>query len=203
MQLDIFGAAPAGEDILLKGGHLVYYSNWLAPDLCDKTFKTLMNTCEWTQPDIIVAGQKYAIPRLQAWHGDETSIMEYSQTRFYPQPWTPELAQLRQRVEDATGAKFNSVLVNLYRSGADGVGWHADDEPELGEQPTIASLSLGQTRNFVLKPKAGGKATSIPLKNGDLLVMKSHTQTHWLHSIPKTLPSVGARINLTFRYINS
>ena len=140
-------------------------------------------------------------PRLSAWHGDLS--YRYSGIRLEPQPWSPLLARLRRRIEAITGCRFNSVLLNLYRDGGDSMGMHSDDERELGARPAIASLSLGETRDFVMRHRhrkdlAGLK---LPLPCGSLLLMRGDTQRHWRHGINRTRRDCGARLNLTFRRI--
>ncbi len=146
-------------------------------------------------------GRRIAIPRLTAWHGDPGAVYTYSGLRNEPRPWTPALAELRARLADRLGVRFTSVLLNWYRSGADGMSWHADDEPELGSEPTIASLSLGATRRFELKHRADGERIAVPLDHGSLLVMTGETQHCWLHRVPKQPRIAGGRINLTFRVV--
>lgn len=204
MQTDLF-SAPAGtaSKVDLPGGELDLYRGWLPQAEANDCFSHLYSSLDWQQPLIVIGGEKKQIPRLQAWHGDEYSVAEYSGTRFEPAPWNRKLISLKDLIEIKTNTKYNSVLVNLYRNGADSVSWHADDEKELGGAPIIASLSLGATRPFALKPKAGGKTLRLELSHGDLLVMKGSTQRNWLHTIPKTTQVIGPRINLTFRYIFS
>jgi alkylated DNA repair dioxygenase AlkB len=149
-------------------------------------------------------GREVRSPRLVSWHGDPDTAYAYSGVYHEPAPWTPRLAGLRARVEAVTGLGFNSVLVNLYRDGQDGMGWHADAEPEIG--PTVAdrwvaSLSLGHPRRFVLAHKKTRARHEFELGNGTLLVMRGTTQTHYRHSVPKTARPVGPRLNLTFRHI--
>jgi alkylated DNA repair dioxygenase AlkB len=150
-------------------------------------------------------GREVTAPRLTAWFGDPHASYVYSGVRHDPVPWTPTLADLRARVERATEHAFNSVLLNFYRDGEDSVSWHSDDEPELGAQPVIASLSLGATRVFQLKHKrrADLARVDIELSHGSLLLMSGNCQSHWKHQIPKrrgrTRP--GPRINLTFRRV--
>jgi alkylated DNA repair dioxygenase AlkB len=146
-------------------------------------------------------------PRLTAWYGDATARYSYSGLDLTPQPWTPALLALRTQVEQATGVTFNSVLLNLYRTGQDSMGWHADDEPELGPEPVIASISLGATRRFRLRPRHSQQLPHAPLgldlPSGSLLVMRGTTQQHWQHAVPKTARPVGPRLNLTFRTIHA
>lgn len=148
-------------------------------------------------------GRQVAIPRLQAWYGDPNCTYRYSGLQLNPLPWTPDLLQLKARVEKLCQHTFNSVLLNLYRTGSDSNGWHSDDEKELGEQPVIASLSLGETRRFRLRHKYDKDIAPINLNlsSGSLLCMSGHSQSCWQHCIPKTARTVGPRINLTFRNI--
>ncbi|UYZ62075.1 alpha-ketoglutarate-dependent dioxygenase AlkB family protein [Hymenobacter weizhouensis] len=166
---------------------------------------TLTAAVAWRQEPIRLFGREVMQPRLTAWYGDAGATYRYSGLHLEPRPWLPELHQLRQRLEAATNTRFNSVLLNLYRSGQDSMGWHADDEPELGPEPVIASLTLGATRTFRLKPRhpqlVQHAPLSLELTAGSLLVMRGPTQQHWLHALPKTARPVGPRLNLTFRQI--
>jgi alkylated DNA repair dioxygenase AlkB len=128
-------------------------------------------------------------------------VYVYSGIRNEPQPWTAAVAELKADAEAACGARFNSVLLNRYRSGADSMGWHADREPELGPEPVIASVSLGAARTFDLRHNKTGAVQSFSLKGGSLLVMKGKTQAEWRHRVPKEPRVVGERINLTFRWV--
>ena len=172
-------------------------------------FSELESTLPWRQESIQLFGRTVAIPRLQSWHGDPGASYRYSGLDLEPEPWTPLLAELRARLETVElGAQFNSVLANLYRDGQDSMGWHADDEPELGAEPVIASLSLGETRTFQLRHRTDRSIARIDLDlpSGSLLWMAGKTQTHWQHALPKRggkRRTWGARINLTFRRIYS
>ncbi len=170
---------------------------WLDPTEADELFAVLTTGIPWEQKTIRMYGREVAVPRLTAWFGD--AAYTYSGTENVPRAWLPELEALRVRLEDETGAQFNSCLANVYRSGRDGVGWHSDDEPELGAQPTIASVSLGDTRDFKLRHQTSREVSTIPLGHGDLLVMRDESQSSFRHSIPKRAHA-GTRINLTFRY---
>ncbi|GAA4379056.1 alpha-ketoglutarate-dependent dioxygenase AlkB [Hymenobacter koreensis] len=167
----------------------------------------LTSTIAWRHEPIKLFGREVMQPRLTAWHGDAGAAYRYSGLLLEPQPWTPALQALRQQVEESTGASFNSVLLNLYRSGQDSMGWHADDEPELGPEPIIASVSLGSARRFRLRPRpAAGPAhppLTLELAAGSLLVMGGTTQRCWQHAVPKTAQAVGPRLNLTFRRVGN
>jgi alkylated DNA repair dioxygenase AlkB len=144
------------------------------------------------------------VPRLTAWHGDPGAVYTYSNIRMEPEPWTPLLESIRDRVSEFCKAEFNSVLLNLYRDGNDSMGWHSDDEKELGPQPTIASLSFGAERTFKFRHKFNRSLKhSMTLSHGSLMVMQGETQALWQHSLPKTRKKVFPRINLTFRRILS
>ena len=158
----------------------------------------------WEQRSIRMFGRLLPQPRLTAWYGDPEARYTYSGLHWQPRPWTPTLQALRQQIEAATGASFNSVLLNLYRHGHDSMGWHADDEPELGPAPTIASLSLGATRRFRLRPRPGlaHAPFGLDLPAGSLLLMSGSSQAQWQHALPKTARPVSPRLNLTFRWVH-
>lgn len=176
---------------------VMHTPGWLDPIEADDLFATLTTSVPWEQKTIRMYGRETPVPRLTAWFGDAT--YSYSGTENAPHAWLPELEALRARLEDVTGARFNSCLTNLYRAGADSVGWHSDDEPELGVNPTIASISLGDTRDFRLRHQASREVATIPLGHGDLLVMRDESQASYRHSVPKRAHG-ASRINLTFRY---
>jgi alkylated DNA repair dioxygenase AlkB len=154
---------------------------------------------------IRVFGREVLQPRLVAWVGDRDAVYTYSGTRHEPLPWSAALARLRDRVIDATGERFNSVLCNLYRNGQDAMGMHADAEPELGPDPVIASLSLGAARRFMIRHRRGADRGKLDLKlgGGALLVMRGETQRHFRHGIPREPAVQEPRLNLTFRRVQS
>ena len=161
----------------------------------------LIDDCQWRQERITVYGKPYLQPRLSAWYGDMS--YRYSGIRLEPRGWTPLLLGLRRSVEALTGLSFNSLLLNYYRDGMDGMGMHSDDEPELGKQPAIASLSLGETRELVLahRHRRDLATYKLPLSSGSLLLMQGDTQHNWRHGIRKSKRIRGARLNLTFRKV--
>ncbi len=169
----------------------------------EEVLARLVEETPWRSEKIVMWGREYAQPRLLAWYGDPGAAYAYSGTRYEPLAWTPLLADLRRRVEDAAGAEFNSVLLNFYRGERDSMGMHSDDEPELGPEPVIASLSLGATRTLVLRHRSNRSIQNvrIPLESGSLLVMRGATQRHWQHGIAKLARPCGPRVNLTFRRI--
>jgi alkylated DNA repair dioxygenase AlkB len=172
------------------------------PAEADALLAALRLQIDWRQEDILIFGERKRVPRLVAWHGEPGTAYTYSGTVHEPLPWTSELQQVRQRAEELTGHRYNSVLLNLYRDGRDGMGWHADNEPELGPEPAIASLSLGATRRFKLRHRrVRATAVTLDLAHGDLLLMAGRTQQAWVHAVPKTARPVAERINLTFRQV--
>lgn len=177
--------------------------DFLEPAAADLLLAVLLDEVAWTRPRVRLFGRTVDSPRLSAWYGDAGAVYTYSGLRNEPLPWTDALLGIRARLEDALGLTFNSVLANLYRDGADSMGWHADDEPELGPAPVIASVSLGASRRFVMRHRRKGRHPTfeIVLAHGSLLVMRGDTQRHWRHALPKTRAAVGPRVNLTFRPI--
>jgi alkylated DNA repair dioxygenase AlkB len=174
----------------------------LASGEADQQFSALRSRIDWQQEDILIFGERRRVPRLMAWHGDPGTTYVYSGTAHEPVPWTADLQRIRARAEALTGQFYNSVLLNLYRDGRDGMGWHADDEPELGRNPVIASVSLGATRRFCLRHRRRKDLKlDLLLPHGSLLCMSGATQHHWVHALPKTRRPVGERINLTLRLV--
>ena len=168
----------------------------------DILFDLLKKEIEWKQDFIEMYGKSHPLPRLTAWYGDKNKSYTYSGISMTSLPWTKELLKVRRKLEEFSKQKFNSVLLNYYRSGNDSVSWHSDDEEELGEFPIIGSLSFGSLRRFRLRNKQNKKLThTYDLGNGSLLIMKGTTQKLWEHEVPKTKKKVSGRINLTFRYI--
>lgn len=188
--------------IELDGSELRLWPTAWRPEESTRLFGRLRHGIDWRQEEVTVFGRRHRVPRLVAWHGDPGAHYTYSGTAHTPHPWTPELMTIRRRVSKLTGADFNAVLLNLYRDGRDGMGWHADDEPELGPAPLIASVSLGATRRFRMRHRRHKERTlDLDLGNGSLLLMGTSVQQQWLHALPKTSQSVGERINLTFRRV--
>ena len=157
----------------------------------------------WKQEKIVVFGKKYFEPRETAWYGDGGISYTYSGVTHTARPWIPILAEMRDDIMGTVHSSFNSVLLNRYRDGRDGVAWHADDELELGNQPIIGSVSLGQTRCFQIRRKQTPREViSLNLHHGDLVIMSGEMQKFWEHQVPKTKQKVAERINLTFRKIH-
>ncbi|MBL8296989.1 MAG: alpha-ketoglutarate-dependent dioxygenase AlkB [Rhodanobacteraceae bacterium] len=163
-------------------------------------FARLRSEIAWEQHYLTIFGRRVASPRQSCWIGDADAVYTYSGTRFAPRAWTPTLTQLREQLQVLCTHQFNSVLCNLYRDGRDSMGWHSDDEPELGPEPLIASLSLGVTRRFRLRHKRDpAQQLVLELPPGSLLLMAGATQRHYRHDLPRALRVQQARINLTFR----
>jgi alkylated DNA repair dioxygenase AlkB len=186
----------------LPDAELDFDPDFLPVARADQLFEELRREIAWETHRIKLFGRAIDSPRLSCWIGDAGASYVYSGSRFEPRPWPVALSALREEVSQAAGANFNSVLANLYRDGGDSMGWHSDNEPELGTRPVIASLSLGAVRRFAFKPRHGdGKPLVLSLPHGSLLLMRGDTQKNYRHALPKTAKPVGERINLTFRRI--
>ena len=185
-------------NLLPRDGEVYLFEAALPRPDADRLFAALTASIDWRSETATVMGRRVPIPRLTAWHGEAGYV--YSGIRLEPAPWTAPLLELKARAETLAARRFNSVLLNLYRDGRDGVSWHADSEPGLGRDPVIASLSLGATRRFQLRHRRDRAAKlALDLPHGSCLIMAGATQHHWLHQLPKTAQPVGPRINLTFR----
>ncbi len=186
----------------LADAALAFDPAWLAPTRADALFAGLRGQVPWEVHRIRIFGREVDSPRLSCWIGDPEARYRYSGTLFQPHPWPDLLRPVRDRLEEELGAGFNSVLANLYRNGHDAMGWHSDDEPELGPAPVIASLSLGAARRFALRHRDDpARKLAFELPHGSLLVMSGTTQRCYRHSLPRTARPVGERISLTFRTI--
>ncbi|MDG3008330.1 alpha-ketoglutarate-dependent dioxygenase AlkB family protein [Paludisphaera mucosa] len=186
----------------LPEAEVVFHPSFFPTDAADRLLRQLVETTRWRQDSMKMFGELKPLPRLTAWYGDAGARYVYSGIVNEPLPWTTALAEVKHAVEAAVGVSFNGVLLNRYRDGRDGMGWHADDEPEFGEDPVIASVSFGGTRNFQLKHKRRKELkASVELTHGSLLVMRGGTQANWLHQISKTAKPVEERLNLTFRHL--
>jgi alkylated DNA repair dioxygenase AlkB len=193
MQNDLFDDRPEPD--------VAWYPDWLAPEVAARILAQLIDEVAWRQDTMGTPAGRVALPRLTAWQGEPDAVYVYSGIRNVPQAWTPAVAELKAAAEALCESRFNSVLLNRYRSGLDSMGWHADHEPELGAQPVIASVSLGVARTFDLRHNKSGVVRSFHLKGGSLLVMKGNTQAQWRHRVPKEPRVAGERVNLTFRWV--
>nr|WP_314839872.1 alpha-ketoglutarate-dependent dioxygenase AlkB [uncultured Flavobacterium sp.] len=179
-----------------------YYPSFFDLATANEIFHSLVQDIPWQQDDIRVFGKVHPQPRLTALYGNEGKPYSYSNITMQPHPWNPLLQKLKIQVEAASNTIFSTVLLNQYRDGKDSNGWHADNEKELGINPTIASLSFGATRNFQMKHNhLKDQKLNLLLEHGSLLLMKGSTQHYWKHQIPKTAKPTEPRINLTFRVI--
>ncbi|MDC8832402.1 alpha-ketoglutarate-dependent dioxygenase AlkB family protein [Alteromonas gilva] len=185
----------------LPDADVLYQAGWLSAVESNQLAAQLQKELPWRQDSIKLYGREVKIPRLQSWHGAPHCHYQYSNLSLTPQRMTASLSHIQQRLQRELACQFNCVLANWYRDGQDGMGMHADDEPELGAQPVIASLSLGAARKFSFKHLASGKRTDFILEPGSLLVMRGATQQHYHHGLAKTRKPVSDRINLTYRYI--
>ena len=203
---DLFSYSNAGStncsEIEIPDAEVFLYPTLLSCHEADQLFDTLKNNIIWEKQKIKLYGEVHDVPRLTAWYGDPNKSYIYSGIKLNTNPWNAVLLKIREKIEKISKIKFNSVLLNLYRSGSDSVSWHSDDEPELGKNPVIGSLSLGETRQFQMKHKFNRDLKQkILLQHGSFLLMRGKTQHHWLHQIPKRKNLKGERINLTFRVI--
>lgn len=179
-----------------------HLAGWLPPAQAGALQAALLRDIPWEVHRIRMFGRWVDSPRLSCWMGDPDARYRYSGADFLPHPWADVLMPLRDRLQEELCTPFNSVLLNRYRSGTDSMGWHSDDEPELGAQPVIASLSLGAARRFLLRHRDHHAAKAeFLLADGDLLVMAGRTQAHYQHALPKSSRVHGERVNLTFRQI--
>lgn len=189
-------------NLLPRDGELIYIRNFLSSEEAQYYFEKLKNEVKWRSDQIKMYGKVHDLPRLQAWYGDAGKSYSYSGIKLRPEAWTNTLMELKQRIQNTAHHDFNSLLINLYRSGKDHVSWHSDDEPELGVNPVIASLSLGEKRKFQLKHKTEKiNPISIDVEPGSLILMTGEIQEFWNHRLTKTSKEIGERINLTFRRI--
>ncbi len=182
-------------------GTVNYYGKLWTQQQADLYLNTLLETIEWRNDEIMLFGKKITTKRKVAWYGDKPYEYTYSNTTKQALTWTPELLELKTRIEKESGETFNSCLLNLYHSGDEGMGWHSDAEADLKKNGTIASLSFGAKRKFVFKHKESKQKVELFLEHGSLLIMKDTTQTFWLHTLPKSKKVITPRVNLTFRSI--
>ncbi len=193
---------PEIQRIDLPDSDICYIPGFLEAARASSYFEKLRKETPWRQDDIRVFGKVYPQPRLTALYADNNKPYRYSNLTMIPIPFTPLLQDIKEKAEAFCTTRFTTCLMNLYRDGRDSNGWHADDEKELGENPVIASVSLGQSRFFHLKHKDNKSLKyKLELDHGSLLLMQGPTQHHWLHQIPKTSRPIKERINLTFRVI--
>jgi alkylated DNA repair dioxygenase AlkB len=202
-KMDLFN--PEADDLknlLPKDGIVNYLGKLLTHQDANRYFDCLMNTVEWKNDQAIIFGKQIITKRKVAWYGDRDFEYTYSNITKRALPWTTELLELKSIIEEKTGEKFNSCLLNLYHNGDEGMSWHSDAEKDLKKDGAIGSLSFGAERKFAFKHKDTKDTISLILEHGSLLVMKGTTQTNWLHRLPPTKRITKPRVNLTFRTID-
>ena len=187
----------------IEDAQLQYIPHAFTAPQADDYLRCCLEQLPWRQDTLRIAGRLIPIPRLQNWFADDGAEYSYSGISFTANPWPDYLLAMKQVIEQMTGHRFNSVLANYYRNGNDSVDWHSDDEPELGCQPVIASVSLGTPREFSLRHRFNNAIPQykLTLQHGSLLLMSGRTQSHWQHRIAKQKAIMTPRVNLTFRAI--
>lgn len=199
--MDLFNETNESTNLLPKDGTVNYYGAIFSRKEADFYRDVLLNTIAWKNDEAVIFGKLILTKRKVAWYGDREFEYTYSNRTKKALPWTKELLDLKQIIEEKTGETFNSCLLNLYHSGDEGMAWHSDAEKDLKKNGAIGSLSFGAERKFAFKHKETNETVSLILEHGSLLVMKDETQTHWLHRLPPTKTTHKPRVNLTFRTI--
>jgi alkylated DNA repair dioxygenase AlkB len=197
--MDLFDSAATLTPIPVEDGELSFLAQLALPMPNEEVLARLIAETAWRSEVITLWGKQYPQPRLTAWHGEKA--YSYSGLTLEPLPFTPLQLEILTAVQAATGRCFNSVLLNYYRDGRDSMGMHSDNEPELGPEPAIASVSYGATRTFILQNKLNRQRLQLALNDGSLLLMAGNLQTNWSHGINKSAKILGPRVNLTFRLI--
>ena len=186
-------------NLLPYDGEVLYFPNFVGPKESKALFSELESSIEWRSDEVTIFGKRHITKRKVAWFGSYE--YGYSGNLHLAKQFPKILADLKHEIELNHGARFNGCLLNLYHNGEEGMGWHADDEKELGPNPIIASISLGAIRKFRFKHGTTKVAIDHTLEDGSLLIMKGKTQNKWLHALPKSKKVITPRINLTFRFI--
>ncbi len=191
-----------GEVLSMPNADVTFYRNCFDLQESNEIFQILRDEINWRQDKMKLYGKDIDLPRKTAWYGDRDKSYTFSGIHLNPEPWTPILLKVKERIEEVARVQFNSVLLNLYRHGNDGISWHTDAEPELGENPVIGSVSFGGARRFMFRHgQDKNLKAEVELTHGSFLLMAGETQHFWQHQIPKTARQVEPRINLTFRVI--
>lgn len=202
--MDLFNnETDKNRNLLPKDGIVNYYGKLMTFQEANHYLEVLLNAIEWKNDEAIIFGKKIITKRKVAWYGDLPFSYTYSNTTKSALPWTKELLELKDLIEEKTGETFNSCLLNLYHNGDEGMAWHSDAEKDLKKNGAIGSLSFGAERKFAFKHKKTKETVSMILEHGSLLVMKDETQTNWLHRLPPTKTVSKPRVNLTFRTIEN
>ena len=200
-QLNIFKKQTKPKYHTITGGEYLYDPNHFTLDESSTYYEQLFQEVEWRQEEMQLYGKRVKFPRMTAWYGENDKKYSFSGITLHPIKWTKTMLDIKRSIESKYDVHFNSLLLNLYRGGADSISWHTDAEPELGTNPTIASISFGAQRTFQLKHNETNERINLKLEDGSLLLMRGSLQHHWKHQIPKTTKPLGGRINLTFRNI--
>jgi alkylated DNA repair dioxygenase AlkB len=188
-------------NLLPKDGTVNYFGKIFSMERSDYYLEKLLNNIEWKNDEAVMFGKLIVTKRKVAWYGSVEFEYTYSNVTKRALPWTKELLELKNAVEERTNETFNSCLLNLYHSGEEGMAWHSDGEKDLKKNGAIGSLSFGAERKFAFKHKETKEVVSLILEHGSLLVMKDETQSNWLHRLPPTKSTLKPRVNLTFRTI--
>jgi len=196
--MDLFGADP-NTNVLPRDGEAFYHGGIFSLSDTERISEALENDVSWQSDEVRMFGKVIVTGRKVAWFADSGLSYSYSGTTKQPQEWNTVLLEIREKVQQSTGANYNSCLLNLYHDGSEGMGWHSDDEKSILSESSIASLSFGAERKFSFKHKQTKETVSLVLENGSLLDMRGETQEKWLHQLPKTKRISESRINLTFR----
>jgi alkylated DNA repair dioxygenase AlkB len=199
--MSLFESGP--QELLPYDGSAVLHEWVLGDASWESLMADLVEVVPWESHTIKMVGKEYPQPRLVAWFGDPGSDYSYSGLKMNVRPWIPTVSMLREAAERIAGVRFNSVLVNLYRDGNDKVSWHRDNEPELGEEPVIASISLGAPRRFKFRHLLTREVVETTLTPGSMVVMSGLSQSCWEHEIPRQAAVSEPRINLTFRQVHA
>jgi len=187
--------------VQIRNGAYLFAPHFLTPKEADGYLDSFTHTIAWQQQEMQMYGKMVKFPRLTSWYGDNDKPYSFSGITLRPHTWTPELLEIKKKIEPLSGATFNSVLLNLYRDGNDSISWHTDAEKELGRNPVIASVNFGAERTFQLRHTQTNERIDIALNHGSLLIMMGELQHFWQHQVPKTKTVKTPRINLTFRTI--
>lgn len=180
-------------------GTVLYFGKVFSNEETEFYYSNLFNNIDWQNDEALIYGKLITTKRKVAWYGDDDYAYTYSKRTKIAKSWTPELLDIKKKIENLTSENFNSCLLNLYHDGNEGMAWHSDSEKALKKNGAIASISFGAERKFSFKHKASGEVVSLTLESGSLLIMKDETQQHWLHRLPPTKKIFAPRVNLTFR----
>jgi len=190
------------KNILAVDGELYLLRGFYQQEMANQLFSGLLQSLAWQQEQVFLYGRWVKVPRLMCWYGDKQAEYQYSGVNHQPLPWIEPLVSIKEKIQAYYPCVFNSVMANLYRDGSDSMGCHADDEKELGRNPVIASLSLGEQRLLKFRHQESKEVLDVVLSHGDLLLMAGEIQHHWRHELPKTKKIKTQRINLTYRQVN-